>query len=213
LAWSLASTAARLGAKTLLIELDQRDSSVSDAFMREAKAPPSAGSFADFARSDCGLSDAVREIGTEFAVMRAPPVCVELFSLLSRADAPNLTGQLRRSYDFVVIDGPCVLDGPEIELLAGWAEATLFAVRWGKTDRDVARGASRRLQRSGPGPARRRRILLASILTEVDLKQHVRFGFGDGGELLLAGARQRRRTPAVVPSGLMTRQPENGSGR
>lgn len=51
-------------------------------------------------------------------------------------DGPGFTAavdQLRHHYDYVIIDGPAVLDGPEVNLIEDSVAALLFAARGGQT--------------------------------------------------------------------------------
>jgi hypothetical protein len=96
-----------------------------------------------------------------------------------------VTQELRSKYWFVVINAPSGLEGPETAFLTHWADAVLFAVRWAKTKRSVARGVLDRLQ----GGAAAAPVPVASVLTQVNLKAHAGYGFEDSVDLLLERAR------------------------
>jgi len=70
-------------------------------------------------------------------------------------------------------------------LLTSWADAVLLAVRWGETPRNIARsvlefiGVEENLPWNLPASP-------VSVLTQVNLKQHASYRFGDSGDLLLS---------------------------
>jgi succinoglycan biosynthesis transport protein ExoP len=112
------------------------------------------------------------------------PRCrVDPLALFVREQTPRLLRQLRESYDCVIIDGPPLLGTAESRLLPSMADKLLFVVKWGTTRRDVAENALRLLR--GAGSDKDLSELPAAIVTQVDLKQHARYRFGDAGEFLV----------------------------
>jgi hypothetical protein len=93
----------------------------------------------------------------------------------------NLLRQLRRSYDYVIIDSPPVLASAETRLLAAMADENLFVVKWGSTPRELAQNALNLLRRPSRSPAQQLRHVSA-LITQVDLKKHSSYGYGDAGE-------------------------------
>jgi hypothetical protein len=97
-----------------------------------------------------------------------------------------LVQKLRNGYDCVVIKGPPVFGNPDTRLLASLADETLFVVRWGNTRREFAQNALR-LLRNDCAPAGAPQLpSVRAVITEVDLKRHARYGFGDIGEYFAA---------------------------
>ena len=129
-------------------------------------------------------------------------------------DAEQMTGlirQLRERYDCVIIDGPSVLGAVEGRLLPSIADRLLLVVKWGSTRREVVQNALGLLRNSG-GLNEDRSDLAMAIVTQVDLKRHARYRYGDVGEFLVeagteptAGAHQSRLT---IPSWLLHRMRE-----
>jgi len=186
LAWSIALTAARLGERVLFIDLDQKGSTLTNGFRDEFTRVPTDATFADFLTGACPLSDTVEEmpdIGIDY--MPAPDISCDLLPLMVSADSSRLIDPLRQAYTAVIIDGPTGLAAPEAMLLTSWADAVLFVVRWGATDRNLARSALESL--SGNAPYRPPPVV--SVLTQVNLRKHAGYRFGDSGDLLLAGPR------------------------
>ncbi|TIQ72104.1 MAG: exopolysaccharide biosynthesis protein, partial [Mesorhizobium sp.] len=83
-------------------------------------------------------------------------------------------------YSVVVINGPLGLGGPEVGLLRGWTDVVLFAIRWGRTPRSIARGVLGLLESDASAS-----VPVRSVLTQVDLKKHAGYRFGDSADLLL----------------------------
>lgn len=184
LAWSLALAATRLGGRVLFIDLDRRDMRLTNEFLHEFSASKARNSFGDYVGDRCALHEAVAgmpEIGID--IMAAPAPSDDLLPLLSAVDSSQLTDELRSIYRVVIINGPLGLGGPEAGLLTGWADAVLFAVRWARTRRSIARGVLEMLQVD-----RAASVPVGSVLTQVNLKKHAGYRFGDSGDLLLVRA-------------------------
>ncbi|TPI09031.1 exopolysaccharide biosynthesis protein [Mesorhizobium sp. B4-1-3] len=183
LAWSLALSATRLGGNVLFVDLDPADGQLTNEFVSEFSVSKPHGSFEGYVKSRSELADSVvnmPDLGVDF--MAAPIATDDLLKLLSEVDEPrHFTDQLAAKYNFVVLNGPPGLEGPESRLLTSWADCVLFAVRWGSTPRSVARSILESLQPDGPGS-----IPVGTVLTRVNLKQHAQHRFGDSGDLLLA---------------------------
>jgi cellulose biosynthesis protein BcsQ len=86
-----------------------------------------------------------------------------------------LLRQLSDTYDFVIIDGPSLLEAPEARLLASWADHVLLAIHSGSTDREAAQTALHQLVRTEHlNPAQNTRF--SSVLTRVEPLQQDQFG-------------------------------------
>jgi Mrp family chromosome partitioning ATPase len=105
-------------------------------------------------------------------------------TLLASEQMPGLIRQLRERYDCVIIDGPPVLGAVEARLLPSIADQLLFVVKWGSTRRDAAQNAMSLLRDSGD-LNKDRSDLAVAIVTQVDLKRHARYRYGDVGEFLV----------------------------
>ena len=68
---------------------------------------------------------------------------------------------------------------PPPPILTEWADVVLFAVRWAKTRRHVARGVLEMLQGDGSVP-----VPVGSVLTRVNLRKHAGYRLGDSADLL-----------------------------
>jgi hypothetical protein len=81
----------------------------------------------------------------------------------------------------VIIDGPPVLGSVEARLLCSIVDKLLLVVKWGSTRREVAQNALSLLRESGCLDKDRSDLAVA-IVTQVDLKRHARYRYGDVGE-------------------------------
>lgn len=187
LAWSLALTAARLGERVLFLDFDQQGAPMTREFRKEFSTSRTSCTVADFLIGNRPLPETVEDMPEiRVSFMPAPPISHDVLHLVSTTDAVKFMGKLRENYSVVIVDGPSGLAGPEARYLIGWADVALLAVRWGETRRNIARGVlefigvEENLPWDPPAST-------VSVLTQVNLKQHASYRFGDGGDLLLAG--------------------------
>jgi uncharacterized protein involved in exopolysaccharide biosynthesis/Mrp family chromosome partitioning ATPase len=180
LAWSLALAATRLGGRVLLVDLEPSSGArLTLEFLHQFSGLNARHSFADYVGNRSSLEGTVAsipEIGIDLMTI-APSE--DLLALLSRADSSALMNDLQSTYSVVIINGPLGLGRPEARFLTGWADVVLFAVRWAKTRRNVARGVLDLLQRDGSVS-----VPFGSVLTRVNLNEHAKYRFGDSADLL-----------------------------
>ena len=82
--------------------------------------------------------------------VQSPALGADLLLMVAADDSPILSNYLvaelqalRATYDHIIIDGPPVLRGVQAALIASYADAIIYAVRWSKTPLEVvARGLS-----------------------------------------------------------------------
>jgi polysaccharide biosynthesis transport protein len=190
LARSLAAYVASLGRRVLLIDFDCR------------QGPP-LGEFDDIAegamveaplqnRPAAELIRHIPEAGLDYLPMAG--YRVDPLALFAREQMPRLIHQLRDRYDCLIIDGPPVFGSVEARLLPSVADKLLFVVKWGSTRREVAQNALSLLRDLDHLDMDRSDLALA-IVTQVDLKRHARYRYGDIGEFLVK--RDNRRSVAA----------------
>lgn len=100
--------------------------------------------------------------------------------------------QLRERYDCIVVHAGPILETAEAPLLAAEADCILLAVRWGRTPRRLVGNALSILKRSeGPllKPGR-----IKAVLTQVRVRQHLAYRFGDAIDAMAKSYRRRRFT-------------------
>ena len=179
LGWSLALTAKRFGHRVLFVDLDAQEDPLTQLFRNDFGSGTVTDNFADFAEGWGPLNKAVQsmpEIGVDF--MRSSADLTDLLGRLPAADISPSIHELREQYSLVIVNGPAAVEGPEVGLLAAWADTVLFAVRWGATRRHLARAALEQVIKGVAHPA-----IVKSVLTGANPKHNKRFQFGDSGDL------------------------------
>jgi len=119
-----------------------------------------------------------------FDYLPLSPVSADPVAALASERVPKVLRQLEGSYDCVVIDSGSLLSATEARLLAPMVDKVLFAIKWGSTPREVAQNALGLLQHSAFGRDDLRGSITA-VITQVDLKRHARYRYGDFSENLL----------------------------
>jgi Mrp family chromosome partitioning ATPase len=109
---------------------------------------------------------------------------IDPVATLASERMPELLRQMKESYDCVVIDSASLLSATEVRLLASMVDNVLFAIKWGSTRREVAQNALR-LLRSSTAQDNGLRGMVSAVVTQVDLKRHARYWYGDACESLL----------------------------
>jgi hypothetical protein len=179
LAVSLAIYAALLSRRVVLLDLDFR----RPAVMRMLRGKAETG-VADLLIHGLSPEDVIRRvpnIGLDYLPMRH--CSVDPVSLFSSAQLPGLLDRLRRNYECVIIDGPPLLGVTEARLLAGLADKVLLVIKWGSTRKDVARNAVKLLREAGCFDGANIHDPVA-VLTQVNLREHALYRYGDAGEYL-----------------------------
>ncbi len=181
LAVSLATYAASLGRRVLLLDLDFRNSAVA----REVGVLEGADVAEVIAASDTRVL-AVQshdKLGFDYLPVRGN--AIETLKLLEPKRLGAFIQKLRQEYDQIVIDTAPVLAVADTSLVVPYVDRVLFAVRWGSTSRDLVHSAME-IVRRGLRQSERARIDVAAVLTRVDLRRHARGAYGDRGEVLAA---------------------------
>lgn len=181
LAVSLAVYVAQLRRRVLLIDMDFRHPAV----LRELGGTAEAGA-ADLFLSGRPASEYIRHL-PDYKLDCLPlrrGLGVDPVKLFATQQLPRLLEHLRTRYDCIVIDSAPLMAVTETRLLAPLADTVLMAIRWANTHREVVRNAvamlADPLSVQGKPPAR-----VVAALTQVDLKRHARYGYGDSGEFLV----------------------------
>jgi hypothetical protein len=133
--------------------------------------------------SDCAFGEAIQrvpELGLDYLAIAECPI--DPMELLVGERMSKLIGRLRGSYDCILIDGPPVLGAAETRLLAPLADKALLVIKWESTRPEIAQNAVNQVSvRSRQGRKNSSRLL--SVVTQVDLKKHALYRYGDIGEM------------------------------
>src|SRR5262249_10716251 len=184
LAVSLAVYTALLKRRVLLVDLDFRHPSILREFIN-GKCCAAKRDILDLLIDDRLPAEAVRsisELGLDYLPMARCPV--DPLALFDGERLPRLLHQLRESYDCIFIDGPPLLGVTEARLFAPLADKVLFVVKWGSTRRELAQSAAN-LLRSPASFDTEGVDLISAVVTQVDLKKHARYRYGDVAESLV----------------------------
>ena len=176
LAVSLAVYIAQIRRRVLLVDLDFRHPTVQRSLRTKAKR-----GVVDLLLHDLPPADVIQRVphlGLDFLPMTRCPV--DPVTLFAGDQLTRLLHQLRESYDCVIVDGPPLLGVTESRLLAAMADKVLFVVKWGSTRRETAQNAVNVLRSAGC--LDQDRAQPSTVLTQVDLKEHARYRYGDVGE-------------------------------
>jgi succinoglycan biosynthesis transport protein ExoP len=177
LAVSLSVCLTLLGQRVLLVDLDFKNPSI----LRELGGKAGQG-ILDLLLKNHMPADVIQsipELGLDYIPMSRSSV--DPLILFDGNKMPRLLRQLRRNYDYVIIDSPPVLGSTGTRLLAAMADENLFVVKWGSTPRELAQNALNLLRRPNRFPAQQLRHVNA-LITQVDLKKHSCYGYGDTAE-------------------------------
>lgn len=171
LAISLAAYAAMAGHRVVIVDLDLRCPAVA----RELQVPVSAD-IVGHVLYGLPLDEAVRRDGElDLDVIGVREQAIDPMSLLTGRRLGELLDQLRRSYDYVLVDSPPLLVVTDAQLLAPQVDTVLLAVQWGATTKALAQNAVGLLRTVHADVA-------GVVLTRVDMEKHALYGFGDVGE-------------------------------
>jgi len=166
----LARSAAQQGHSVILIDCDLRRRSVNRMFGEE----PQRGLIEVLAGE--ATLDEVMTIDSVTGVRLLPLAKSSLTpkDVFGSAAMDRLLDQLRASYDLIILDTAPVLPVADTRVLAPKADAVVFLARWRKTPQHAIEAAFRLL--SGTGAH-----LAGVALTQVDMKQQSKYGYGDPG--------------------------------
>jgi polysaccharide biosynthesis transport protein len=120
----LATSLARAGRRTLLVDCDLRKPSLVQVF-----SLPATRGFSELLRGEAGLADVTQPttIGG-LSVIAAGECDGVALAALAQDEASRIFGQVRNEYDFIVIDSAPVLPVIDSLLIAQQADAVLFSV-------------------------------------------------------------------------------------
>jgi len=170
LAVCLARICAISGKQAVVVDTDLRKPSV-----HRALGVPQAPGLADYWRGEATLDEVLHhDEATGAWVVPCGRLGIDPAKVLGSLQTRELLAALAGRFDLVVIDSPPVMAVSDARLLAPEADASVFAVRWGRTPREIVHQGLKDLVDTGAQVG-------GVVLTLVDPKKHARYGFGDSG--------------------------------
>lgn len=166
---SFSSSFAMQGLKTILVDCDARRPSLWRYI------PPVDVGLMEVLERRCTLEDAVvrdEQTGAHFLPLARNSASKH--DLFATDAMEELLAQLRLDYDIIILDAAPVLGVADTRTLAPLADAVLLLAQWRKTPRKAVETSLKMLLRSGARVA-------GVALTQVDMKQQSRTGYGDPG--------------------------------
>ncbi len=171
LAVSLATLVARSNKKALIIDLDLRHPSIH----RELGWQVSAG-IVEYMSNERSLEEVIHhdlETGLHFLPVKTQTT--NPTDLLESERMRQLIEVCRANYDYIIIDTAPVASVTDTKVAASLADKIVFVVHWGKTIESAARDSLQSLREAGVEPA-------GAVLTQIDLRKHAQYGYGDIGQ-------------------------------
>lgn len=166
----MARLAAKSGEKVIVIDCDLRRPNLN----RLLNITPDK-TLADYLSGQSRLEDVIHRNDTSGAHMifaRAVPNTA--LDLLSSDKMKNLISSLSQVYDLVILDTAASLAASDARILANVSDHTLYVVSWNRTGQDVVMNGIKQFTDFNYKK-------LSFVLSNVDLRQHAQYGFGDVG--------------------------------
>jgi polysaccharide biosynthesis transport protein len=177
LAVSLAVYLALLRRRVVLVDLDFRRPMILRTLRARAKK-----GVLDVLLHDLPPAEATQHIpnlSLDYLPMSHCPV--DPITLFAGGQVSRLLHRLRERYDCVIIDSQPLIGTTEAQLLAKLADKLLFVVKWDSTKQEVAQNAVKLLHKAGCLENECNAHPVA-VVTQVNLKEHARYRYGDVGE-------------------------------
>jgi len=164
----MARIAAKSGEKVIVVDCDLRRPNLHNAFgVRPDKT------IVEFLTDKADLEEVIKRDDASGAhVIYARSVPNNALDLVSKDRMRKLIASLRKAYDLVILDSPACLAVSDARVLATHSDQTIYAVSWDDTPREVVCAGVKQFADFGYGT-------LAFVLTNVDIKRHSKYGYGD----------------------------------
>tara|TARA_R110002124_G_scaffold3271_4_gene22316 strand:- start:359 stop:2050 length:1692 start_codon:yes stop_codon:yes gene_type:complete len=166
-----ARAAAEAGLRVILVDCDLRHPSVQKTF----QISPAKQGLVELLAGRASLSDVlVSDLKTSLHHIPVAIGAANPPDVLGSKQMRTLLADLRNTYDLIVLDSAPVLPVADSRVLSGFADKTVFVVRWSTTPKDAAAGAVRDLISYGAEIA-------GIVMSAVDIEKQAKYGYGDGG--------------------------------
>lgn len=164
----LARLAAKSGEKVILIDGDLRRPNIHRSFGRTNDT-----TLVEYLTGKNKLEEVImKDDPSGLHIICAKSVPNSALDLVSSTKMETLIEALREEYDLVIIDSPACMAVSDARILATYSDEIIYTVGWDKTPREVVISGVKQFTDMGYNN-------LAFTLTNVDVKRHVRYGYGD----------------------------------
>lgn len=166
---SLAAIASVNGQRTALVDLDLHRGGISEALGLRGLN----GSIEQYIEDDRPMSEIVHQ---HEALPGVDVICAtnrlkQGSTLLAKERLLELFTELRKDYDFVVVDTPPILVVNDASWAAPLADIAITVVRWGETTENVLRDSVARLNMD-------KVPLVGTVINRVNPRVHAKYGYG-----------------------------------
>lgn len=164
----MARLAAKSGERVILVDTDLRRPNVHKSIGQSNEH-----SIVEYLTDKKPLEQIIHKdklSGADMIYARSVPASA--LDLVGSAKMDALIERLREDYDLVILDTPACLAVSDARLMASISDQTLYAVSWNTTPREAVAAGVKQFTDMRYEP-------LAFVLTNVDVKKHVRYGYGD----------------------------------
>ena len=164
----LSRLTAKSGEKVIVVDCDLRRPNVHRTFGQS-----NSNSIVDYLTGDASLEDIIhKDEKTGLHRIYARSVPNSALDLVSSEKMERLIESLKQAYDLVVIDSPACLAVSDARVLAKMSDQLIYVVSWDRTPREVVMSGVKQFRDMNYDD-------LAFVLTNVDVKRHVKYGYGD----------------------------------
>ncbi|MDB5433134.1 MAG: capsular biosynthesis protein [Caulobacter sp.] len=166
----LARTIALAGSSVIVVDCDLRQKAVNDFIKGEVTV-----GLVEVLNGDATLEQAlVNDEATGAVLLPLAKPTYTAKDIFSSDAMHRLLQELRRRYDVIILDTAPVLPIADTRMLAPQADVVVLLARWRKTPRKAIENSLRLLASGGA-------YIAGAALTQVDMKQQSRYGYGDPG--------------------------------
>ncbi|SMB92816.1 capsular exopolysaccharide family [Hymenobacter roseosalivarius DSM 11622] len=131
---NLAAELALSGRRTILIETDMRKPTVAGYFGFDSRH----AGLSSYLNGECTLAEAIQQPDIpNLTILAAGPIPENALELLEMPRMATLIAELRKSYDYVIVDAPPLGLVSEYYILNQYTDVTIFVVRHRYTQRNM----------------------------------------------------------------------------
>jgi len=124
---------------------------------------------------DVDFADAIhRPKGFDVDVLAGEKTNVNAADIFSSDTFKAFIAEMRKRYDFIIIDTPPILVVPDARIISESADAILFSVKWDSTSRALLDESMRMFHNSN-------QRITGFVLSQIDEKRMRKYGYGDKG--------------------------------